>query len=133
MATILFTFFLADTAVVDLTASENDIVVVVENQGTDTQTFDVSVSYKRITDPLIGTQTVTLASGAKTAVTFQWSPSWGSYQITAEAILNGDMDPTDNTYTITEYYSLIEYIRGKDPYNNGPPSTCAHINHIICR
>ncbi len=99
-----------DVAVIDLTASPTkpspgqlvSINVTVENQGDYTETFDVSVYYTLMFDPLIGTQTVTdLLPGENRTLTFEWLPPRGwRIEIRAEAILIDDTDPADNTRTI---------------------------------
>ena len=96
-----------DVAVIKLTASIYNINVTVENQGTSTETFDVSVYYTHLTDPLIGTQTVTLEPGANTTLTFSWSPADGEYEIQAEAnTVPGEEDTADNTLTISFYAAV---------------------------
>ena len=98
-----------DVAIIDVKASKSSINVTVENQGTHTETFNVSVYYTRLTDPLIGTQTVTLEHGANAKLTFAWSPpTYGRYKILAEAsIVPGEADTDDNTYTIIIYIGDI--------------------------
>lgn len=90
-----------DVAIINLVASETTVYVTVENQGTETETFDVSVYYTRLADPLIGTQTVTLTRGANTTLTFTWTPpTTGRYKIRAEAsVVPGEVDTADNTLT----------------------------------
>jgi len=82
-----------------------DIVVVVENQGTVVETFDVQVYYKYMPGfpgtNLIGTQTVTsLENGTSTTLTFTWDTTditAGNYTITALALgLSGETDKEDN-------------------------------------
>jgi hypothetical protein len=91
-----------DVAVIDLTASESYVNVTVENQGCTTITFTLSTYYERITDPLIGTQNVTLQSGASTTVTFTWEPpAYGRYKILANVSqVPGEVDLEDNSLTI---------------------------------
>jgi len=91
-----------DVAIIDLTASSTEVNVTVENQGTHSETFNVSTYYTRLSDPLIGTQTVTLAKGATTTLTFTWNPpSPGQYEIRAEATtVPGETDVADNIYII---------------------------------
>jgi hypothetical protein len=92
-----------DVAIIDLTASSTEVNVTVENQGTHTETFNVSAYYTRLSDPLIGTQAVTLTKGATAMLTFTWTPpSAGPYEIWVEAnVLPGEMDVGDNTRSIT--------------------------------
>ncbi|MGB9693639.1 MAG: cohesin domain-containing protein, partial [Fervidobacterium sp.] len=91
-----------DIAIINLTASSTEVNVTVENQGTHTETFNVSAYYTRLSDPLIGTQTVTLIKGATTTLTFTWTPpSPGRYEIRAEATtVPEETDIADNIYTI---------------------------------
>ena len=107
-----------DVAIINLQASKFNVNVTVENQGTHTETFNVSTYYTRLTDPLIGTQTVTLEQGANITLTFAWSPpTYGRYEILAEAsIVPGEVDTDDNTYT------TIIYIRDISSLSSGGAS-----------
>lgn len=109
-----------DVAVINLVASESSVNVTVENQGTHTETFNVSTYYTRLTDPLIGTQTVTLEPGANTTLTFAWSPpTYGRYEILAEAsIVPGEVDTDDNTR------ALIIYVGGSNGGSAGGIGGC---------
>jgi hypothetical protein len=91
-----------DIAITNLTASSTEVNVTIENQGTHTETFNVSTYYTRLSDPLIGTQTVTLAKGATVTLTFAWNPPFpGQYEIKAETTtVPGETDIADNIYTI---------------------------------
>lgn len=91
-----------DVAVVNLVASASSVNVTVENQGTHTETFNVSAYYTRLTDPLIGTQTVTLERGSSSTLIFAWTPpTYGRYEIRAEAsTVLGEVDTADNSRTI---------------------------------
>jgi hypothetical protein len=77
-----------------------DITVVVENQGTREETFDVTVYANTL---IVGIQTVTLDAGASTTLVFHWSltsVAEGTYNIRAEAtVLYGEIDTADNTKT----------------------------------
>jgi len=92
-----------DVAIINLTASATTINVTAENQGTHTETFNVSTYYTLLTDPLIGTQTITLTKGTNSTLTFMWTPpSPGRYEIRAEAdTVPGETDIADNTRAIT--------------------------------
>jgi len=94
-----------DVAIINLQASKFNVNVTVENQGTHIETFNASVYYTRLTDPLVGTQMVTLEQGANITLTFAWSPpTYGRYEILAEAsVVPGEVDTDDNTYTIIIY------------------------------
>jgi PKD repeat protein len=77
------------------------INVTVVNEGTEKETFNVTVYYD---DTAIGTQTVTeLASDASKSLTFNWDTTdvtAGTYTIKASATtVPGETDTTDNTYT----------------------------------
>jgi len=103
-----------DIAIINLTATPPSpsvgetiyINVTVENQGDYTETFDVSVYYTRIIDPLIGTQPLTnLLRSENTTLTFEWEPDMtGRYEILANTTeIPNDIDSTDNTRTTILY------------------------------
>ena len=94
-----------DISITNLEASQTAVNVTVKNQGTFTETFNVSVYYTLLVDPLIGTQTITLEPNANITLTFTWSPpSSGSYEILAEAeVVEGEINTQDNTLTIQIY------------------------------
>jgi hypothetical protein len=73
----------------------------VENQGDFTENFNVSLYYELLTDPIIGTQNVSLASGESTTLTFEWNTTdCGDYTITAYAHpVPDETDITDNNLT----------------------------------
>jgi hypothetical protein len=101
------------------------INVTIVNQGHYTENFNVSVYYTRISDPLIGTQNVTLASGAITTLTFEWIPEMtGRYEILANITeIPGEVDTADNTLTI----------RVRIGYSSGGSSSSESINgyHVV--
>lgn len=99
-----------DVAVVGLAASASIVNVTVENQGTHTETFNVSAYYTRLTDPLIGTQTITLERGTNSTLNFAWTPpAYGRYEIRAEAsTVSGEVDVVDNSRTIIIYVGYGE-------------------------
>jgi hypothetical protein len=77
------------------------IIVTLENQGTQTETFDVTV-YCNST--FIGSETVALTSGSFKNVTFTWNTSslakGNNYTISAYAWpVIGETDTADNTLT----------------------------------
>jgi hypothetical protein len=76
------------------------INVTVENQGDQTETFNVTTY---ATTPVIQTQTVTLESGAFTTLTFTWNTTGfakGNYTIWAYATpVSGETETADNTFT----------------------------------
>lgn len=93
--------------------------VTVQNQGNFTETFNVSLFYTRISDPLIGTQTITLNSQTTTTLTFDWTPNTtGRYHILANTTeIPNDIDPTDNTRTTIIYVGYNGSNLGS--HNNG--------------
>jgi len=76
------------------------VYVEVANEGTFTETFDVTVYYN---STIIGTQTVSLSPGANTTRIFPWDVtqiSYGNYIISAEAsIVQDETDLDDNSLT----------------------------------
>jgi hypothetical protein len=96
-----------DVAVTSVTAAPTivgagetvTINIVVENQGTEAETFDVSAFYG---SNLISAQTQVLAAHASTTLTFTWdttSVTIGFYLIKAAAsIVPEEIDTVDNTY-----------------------------------
>jgi hypothetical protein len=115
---VIASLLIHDVAVVNVTTSTTraflgeliSINVTVENQGDYTETFNVSVFYTRMSDPLIGTQNVTLAAGDNVTLTFEWTPNMtGRYQILANTtIIPGEIDTADNTYTTILYVGYGE-------------------------
>ena len=78
------------------------IYVTVENQGDFNETFTVNASYTLRVDPIIGTQTVTLSSGANTTLIFTWDTTDLSGYCTVSAtasVVSGETDTADNIYT----------------------------------
>jgi len=76
------------------------IKVPIENQGNNTETFNVTI-YANTT--IIATITnITLSSGNSTTITFLWNTTgvpYGNYTITATVTpVPGEIDTTDNTY-----------------------------------
>jgi hypothetical protein len=101
---------LRDVAIVNLVVSAMTINVTVENQGSHyTETFNVSVYYTFLTDPIVGTQTVTLAPGEITTLVFTWTaPYCGTYEICAKAsVVPGELDTTDNVRMIIIHISGV--------------------------
>jgi hypothetical protein len=128
-----------DVAVISVTPSQTEvtagdivtITVVVENQGTETETFDVTAYYD---STAIGTSTVTaLVAGATETLTFSWNTTGleGTYTIEAGAsVVPGEEDTADNmltdgTVTVSapgepptathELFIEIDYIEGHAP------------------
>jgi len=107
-----------DVAVINVTHSKTPCVpmstvsqgrtatiwATVENQGDFTETnFNVTAYAVNITASYpIGTQQVTLNPGQNTTLTFVWDTTGftkGDYTIEVTAVLPGDNDPADNTFT----------------------------------
>lgn len=102
---------LRDVAVINLVASATTVNVTVENKGNHfTETFNVSAYYTLLTDPLIGTQTITLEPGETITLNFTWTPNaTGRYEIKAyTSTIPNDVDPSDNT-KITYLYVSATY------------------------
>jgi len=81
--------------------------VTVENQGSKTETFNVTVSARRHSSNvviLVGTQTVCdLPPEASEILNFVWDTTdapFGSYDVISEAILPKDDDPEDNIFKL---------------------------------
>jgi hypothetical protein len=76
------------------------ISVTVENQGTFSETFNVAVY---VNTSLVGTKSITLASGDSSTLTYNWSTtgySFGNKTIKAVAdIVSGETDTADNNFT----------------------------------
>jgi len=92
-----------DVAIINLVASNSYVNVTVENQGAQTETFNVSVYYYLlISDPLIGIETVTLEPNTNLTLIFTWNPpATGRYKIVAEAsVIAGETDTEDNISTV---------------------------------
>ena len=107
-----------DIAITNITFSKQypainetiQIYVTIENRGTLAETFDVSVNYTLLLDPLIGTQPITLAPGETITLNFTWTPNaTGRYEIKAyTSEIPDDINPSDNT-KITYLYVSATY------------------------
>jgi len=98
-----------------------DINVTVENQGTTTETFNLTV-YANTSE--IETKQINLDSNTSITITFTWNATGfakGNYTITAYAWpLPGEADIADNSLTDGWIYiSLIGDIMGPDGYPDG--------------
>jgi len=126
-----------DIAIINLTFSTENpkmnetlhIYVTVQNRGNFTETFDVSVNYTRVWDPLIGTQTITLEPGATITLNFTWAPTTsGRYEIKAyTSTISNDMNPSDNNKTA--YISIYQPLKISSVH--GPYYTWSGIEHWI--
>lgn len=99
-----------DISIISLKASKTTVNVTVQNNGAYTETFNVSVFYTLMADPLIGTQTITLKPDTNATLTFTWNPPQpGRYEIQAEAgPVTGEVNTQDNTSKIQIYISLSD-------------------------
>ncbi len=102
----LTVMFGIDVAVTRITVSSAEVIkgetitinVTVANRGTETKSFDVA-AYAVDTEIEQKKPVTDLVSGDSVVKTFLWDTTnvdEGEYQISAEAILEGDMDTTDN-------------------------------------
>ena len=75
------------------------IYVTIENRGTSTETFEVCVNCTLLSDPLIGTQTITLEPGETITLSFLWTATAaGRYEIKAfTSAIPNDVNPENNT------------------------------------
>jgi len=84
------------------------VAVYVKNNGTVTETFNVTAYYDNTT---ISTQIVTdLLGGASRTLTFEWSTEGvavGNYTIWAEAILDEDENPANNKFTKEDEFAVL--------------------------
>jgi parallel beta-helix repeat protein len=104
-----------DIAIVNITFSNqfptiNETITIyttIKNNGYYIETFDLSINYTLILDPLIGTQTITLAPGESIQLNFTWTPNaTGRYEIKAyTSTMPDDVNPSDNTKIVYLYVS----------------------------
>jgi len=95
---------------VRIDVSLTTVSVTVNDLGTQTEVFNVSVYYMLLSDPLIGTQSVTLQSQATATLIFSWHlSSYGRYEIRAEVITDlGEINVGNDTQTKSFYsWSMI--------------------------
>ena len=90
------------------------IYITIENYGHFTETFDVSVNYTRLYDPLIGTQTIILAPGEIAVINFTWAPTVaGRYRMTAyTSAIPEDIDLDNNRLEVNLYVRSQKIIGG---------------------
>jgi parallel beta-helix repeat protein len=85
------------------------IYVTIQNIGHFTETFDISLNYTLLFDPLIGTQTVIIAPGETVTLNFTWTPTAsGRYEI--KAYTNEtfeDLIPQNNSLITHLYVSTL--------------------------
>lgn len=103
-----------DAAIINITFSKQNpainetiyIYITIENQGNLAETFDVSVNYTLLVDPLIGTQTITLETGATITLNFTWTPTTaGRYEVKAyTSLIPDETDLSDNTRIV---YAIV--------------------------
>jgi hypothetical protein len=121
---------IADIAFSEQNPTVNETIVInvtVENRGNFTEIFDVSVNYTRIVDPLIGTQTTTLAPGESVTLNFTWIPTTsGRYEIRAyTSTISNDINQSDNTRTSYLYVTSNSMYSGSSEV-----STLQHFRHV---
>jgi parallel beta-helix repeat protein len=104
------------------------IYVTVQNLGHFTETFDISLNYTYLFDPLISTQTITIASGETVTLNFTWTPTAnGRYEIKAYTnTVPNDINPEDNTKITYIYIGP----RGS-PGGSSSSSFRFHINLLV--
>jgi len=101
-------FMIRDVAITNISPSKTTVTsgeivyiyVTVENQGDSSETFTVTAFYTLVVDPVIQTQTITLARGVSETIPFTWDTTGvlGRCMISAEAsIVSGETDTFDNT------------------------------------
>jgi hypothetical protein len=113
-----------------------NITVVVENQGTENETFDVTVYYDTTT---IETQNVSsLATGANTSLTFAWNttdvwPLHTSYKINATAsTVPGETDTADNTLvSLSRVRVFTSPYMAVVPHSTVNPSLIVGMNYTV--
>jgi hypothetical protein len=108
-----FSVLISDIAITNITFSKQNpainntiqIYVTVENRGNFTETFDVSVNYSLLVDPLIGTQTITMEPRESITLNFTWTPIGADrYEIKAyTSTIPDDVNPSDNTKIVYLY------------------------------
>jgi len=135
----LTVYHLHDVAVIDVTPSLTEvyvdeavtITVVTENQGTVTETFNITVYYD---GNIIGTQNVIdLAPGGSKTLTFSWDTTdvaEGEYVIKAEAsVVPGETNIEDNTYidgTVT-----VKFVRDVAVVDVTPSVTEVYAGQVV--
>jgi len=84
------------------------ITVVVANLGNYTETFELSVNYTILHDPIIGTKTITLAPKETITINFTWRPNTAErYQIIAYvSSMPEDSNLSNNRKEIIIYVTL---------------------------
>jgi hypothetical protein len=107
-----------DIAITNITFSKQNpalgetfnIYVTVENRGNVPVTFDVSVEYTLLVEPLIGTQSTTLEPGATITLSFTWTPTaTGLYEIRAyTSTIPNDINPSDNMKSVFLHVISLE-------------------------
>ena len=112
------TVLIHDISIINITFSNqhpkiNEVITIyitLKNNGHYTETFNASVNYTLILDPLIGTQTITLAPRESITLNFTWTPNaTGRYEIKAyTSTIPNDTNPSDNT-KITYLYVSATY------------------------
>jgi hypothetical protein len=126
-----------DIAILNITFSKQyasinetiSIYVTVQNKRDFNETFDISVNYTLILDPLIGTQTIALAPGESITLNFTWTPNaTGRYEIKAyTSTIPNDTNPSDNTKITYLCVSACMHMSNK----NGFKSSNSHFKNAV--
>ncbi|MEM2293798.1 MAG: hypothetical protein QXX41_11035 [Nitrososphaerota archaeon] len=96
-----------------------DIYIKLKNAGMTTVTFELSLNYTLLIDPLIGTQTLTLSPRETITLNFTWIPhATGRYEIKAyTSLIPNDINPNDNI-KIVHIYVSVTYISSSSTDQN---------------
>jgi len=129
-----------DVAIVSVTPSPTkvnpgqvvNITVAAENQGSATETFNVTAYYDN--NPIDKKTVSNLAAGARTSITFSWSTSGtaeGKYVIKAIAdAVPGEVDIADNTYVDGTVTIIRPTVSIYPPSIIGPPPNIAETFNV---
>lgn len=81
------------------------VSITITNLGTTTVTFNLSLNYTRLLDPVIGNQTITLEPNQTLIVNYTWTPTQtGRYRLTAyTSQIPNDIDPNNNRIEVIIY------------------------------
>jgi ABC-type transport system substrate-binding protein len=100
-----------------------DIKVTVENQGGQSETFNLLL---KANDSIVQTEPVSISVGSSMIVAFTWNTSgWakGNYTISAEASIAIDIDPADNN--LTGGWIVVSMVGDiRDRYGGPPDGKC---------
>lgn len=107
-----------DVAVVEVAVFRNIINVTVVNKGDFNETFDVSVYYSLLSDPLLEIKAVSLPPKTKTVLTFIWRPTQsGVYEIrVVVSPVDKEVYLNDNALSVCVCLSLDDGTSGSDGF-----------------